>query len=126
MFASRLQSSRAAAVLLSLSIVWVFAACVLICGWESAAECVEPHLASTAGVTETTDAPACEGCPDASFLKTMTAGRVTLAPESRAVSALPGSLISITSSAAAVTFAPPDGGQLLPPPSPGLLPPLRI
>ena len=113
-------------MLLSLSIVWVFAACVLICGWERAAECGEPHLAATAGVNETTDEPACEGCPDASFLKATTAGRLTFAPESRAVSDLPASLMSITSSATAVTVTLPDGGQLLPAPPPGLLRPLRI
>lgn len=115
-----------AAVLLSVSIVWVFAACVLICGWESAAECGEPHHASTAGVNEPADAPACEGCPDAAFLKVTTGGRVTFAPEPQAVSGLPASFISVTSSAAAVTFTPSDGEQFLPTPSPRLLPPLRI
>lgn len=116
-----------AAVLLSVSFVWVFAACVLICGWESAAECGEPHHASTAGVNEPADTPACEGCPDAAFLKATTGGRVTFAPESQAVSALPASFVSVTSSAAAaVTFIPPGGEQFLPTPSLSLLPPLRI
>lgn len=126
MFTSRLPSTRAAAVLLSVSIVWVFAACVVICGWERAAESGEPHLASTVGVDEPTDAPACEGCPDAAFLKATTGGRVTFTPESRAVSVLPDSLVSVTSSAAVVTFTPADGRHLLPAPPPGLLPTLRI
>lgn len=122
----RLQSTRAVAVLLSVSVLWVFAACVLICGWESAAEYGDPHVASTAGETATNGAPACEGCPDASFLKAANTPHVTFAPDAQTVSSLPASIMSVTCSTAAVTLTSAHGKLFSPDPSPRLLPILRI
>ena len=84
MLTPRLHLNRTVAVLLPASLLWVFAACVSICGWESAQSRPRPAPASAA--TEAEGAPCCEGCPcpDASFLRATTAERAALKHDLRA------------------------------------------
>lgn len=116
---------RTVAALLPLSIMWVFAACVLICGMEHAAAHGEPHPAPAFEVKETADTPASEGCPDASLLKAASASRVTLRTELQAASGLVAAP-SMKTSSAAVTRVSARRRPFQPDPPLDLLPALRI
>jgi hypothetical protein len=126
MFHRHIRLTRAVAALLPGSLLWVFASCVLICGWENAVSHGEPYFAPTVEITETTDAPACEDCPDASLLKATTTGRVSFALEPHPVGGLPSSILSVTSPTDAFTFAPDYSRRFSPAPPLKLLPALRI
>lgn len=120
------RTKRVVAALLPAALLWVFAACLLICGWENAAADGDPHSAVTLGAAATPEAPACEGCPDASFLKAATAERRTFRPESQAVRGLPASTRPAAPPAAALNFLPAHHRRLLPDTPLELRPALRI
>ena len=126
MLTPRSNLKRAVAVLLPTSLLWVFAACVSICGWESAAAHDQPHFASAVEVTETENAPDCEVCPDASFLKATTSVRLTFEPELQAARGVSSSILSVASSADGVTLSTTYRQPFLADPLLQLLPTLRI
>lgn len=117
---------RTVAVLLPMSILWVFAACVLICGWEHAAAHGETALTPADQVTETADSPDSEGCPDAAFLKAATTARMNLRPASHVVSGLPASTFDAVSRADDAPSVSPYRRRLPTDPPLRLLPTLRI
>jgi hypothetical protein len=126
MLTSRINLRRAVAALLPVSLLWVFAACVLICGWESSAAQGRAGFASTVEVNELRNASGGEDCPEASFLKATTPERATFRPDLQAVSDLPASILSVTSAADAFTFVPLYRRRLNPVPPLELLSALRI
>lgn len=103
MVTPRIRLERVVAVLLPAPLLWVFAACVLICGWESAASYDRPDFAATAEVAQVAGVSGCEDCPDASFLKATTTERVTFKSDSQAASDITTSVLSATPSADGVT-----------------------
>jgi hypothetical protein len=125
MFTARIQLKRTVAALLPLSLLWVFAACILICGLESAAHS-QPSFVSTVEVTGTTNATECEGCPDASLLKAKSPERTTFKPILQAVTSISASILSADSSADVFTPALLHGPQFQSDPPLHLLPTLRI
>ncbi len=126
MLAPRLHLNRTVAVLLPASLLWVFAACVSICGWESAES--RPRFTSTAAPTEVEGAPCCEGCPcpDASFLRATTAERATLRHDLQAAGDALTPVLPVASTFDAVTIAPAHRPQFLADPPFEPLPTLRI
>lgn len=126
MFIPPTQLKRAVAALLPVSLLWVFAACVSACGWESAASSGRPDLASNVEVAEVREAAGCDDCPDASLLKATTPERTTFKPDLQAVSSVTALIFPATSPADGGTFAFPHGQRFLPDPPLELLPTLRI
>jgi hypothetical protein len=126
MLTPRIHFKRAVAALLPLSLLWVFAACISICAWESSAAAGRPDAASTVAVTLAKDAAGCEDCPEASFLKATTPERTTFKHGLRAASDAPASSLSVTAATVAVTLFPPYRRQLLPDLPLKRLPALRI
>jgi hypothetical protein len=120
------QLKRVVAALLPVSILWVFAACVLICGWERAEAQRQSVVASTVEVTETANATRCEGCPDASLLKATSPARPTFMPGLVAVSGVPASILAAATSPDALTSAFSHSHRFRPGPPLNLLPTLRI
>ena len=78
---SRFTLRRLTAAVLPLSFLWLCVVCAFICAEETAAAAGNPFLSSFER-TEAGRAPACEGCPFATFPK-------TTAPERTAVDAGP-------------------------------------
>ncbi|MET0646134.1 MAG: hypothetical protein ABW208_05890 [Pyrinomonadaceae bacterium] len=126
MLTPRLRLNRAVAALLPASLMWVFAACVSICGWESAES--RPRFASAAAATEVKGAPCCEGCPcpDASFLRATTAERATFKHDLQTAGDVATSVLPVASTFDAVTSVPAHRRQFLAGPPLELLPTLRI
>lgn len=123
----RTQLRQAAAALMPLCLLWVFAACVLICGREAEAAHHGPAaVRSTFEMAGTQHAPDCEGCPVASFLTATTPGRSALRPKSQATDRVPTSSLSPVSSVDGVGPVSPSRRSFLKAPPPKLLPTLRI
>ena len=120
------QLKRVVAALLPVSILWVFAACILICGWERAEARRPSDVASTVEVTETANATQCEGCPDASLLKATSPARPTSRPDLEAASSVPASILAAATSPDAFTSAFSHSHRFRPDPPLNLLPTLRI
>lgn len=123
--APRIQLKRAVAALLPVALLWVFAACMLICGAERAAH-GRPDVVPTVEATVTANAAECEGCPDASLLKATAPERVTFKPGLQALSSAPAFILPAAPSAAAAASAFSHRRQFLPDPPLELLPALRI
>jgi hypothetical protein len=117
---------QAAAALMPLCLLWVFAACVLICGREADEAHGAAATHSTFEMAGTEDAPDCEGCPVASFLTATTPGRSALRPKSQSAERIPASSLSFISSVDGVEPVSPSRRQFLKAPPPKLLPTLRI
>jgi hypothetical protein len=94
------------AALLPMSILWVFAACVSICGRESAAAQGQNVFTATVEVNEVNDVSECEGCPDASLLKATATERTTFKPDQHVLSGVPASIFTVASKADARAFTP--------------------
>ena len=126
MLTPRLHLARTIAVLLPASLLWVFAACVSICGWESAES--RPRLAPAFAATEVGGAPCCEGCPcpDASFLRATTAERATLKHDLQAAGDALTPALPFASAFDAATPAPARRTRFLADPPLEPLPTLRI
>ena len=126
MLAPRLHLKRTVAVLLPASLLWVFAACVSICGWESAES--RPRLAPASAATEVEGGPCCEGCPcpDASFLRATTAERATLKHGLQAAGDALTPALAVASTCDAATLAPARRPPFLAAPPLEPLPTLRI
>jgi hypothetical protein len=126
MLTPRLRLNRTVAVLLPASLLWVFAACVSICGWESAESW--PRFTPTVAATEVEGSPCCEGCPcpDASFLRATTAERATFKHDLQAAGDALTSVLTVASAFDAVTRAPAHRPQFLADPPLEPLPTLRI
>lgn len=125
MFTPQIHLKRAVVALSALSLLWVFAACILICGLESAAHS-RPGFVSTFEVTGTTNATECEGCPDASLLKATSPERTTFKHDLQVVSNVPSSIFSAVASPDVFTPALLHGRQSQTDPPLALLPTLRI
>jgi hypothetical protein len=126
MLTPRLSLNRAAAALLPASLMWVFAACVSICGWEGAES--RPRLAGTVAAAEVEGAPCCEDCPcpDASFLRATTAERATFKHDPQAAGDFTTPALSVASTSDAATPAPSNRPRFLDDPPLAPLPTLRI
>lgn len=126
MLAPRPHLKRTIAVLLPASLLWVFAACVSICGWESAE--IRPRLAPARAATEVEGAPCCEGCPcpDASFLRATTAERATLKHDVQAAGDALTPAPPVASTFEAATLAPAHRTRFSADPPLEPLPTLRI
>jgi hypothetical protein len=122
----RNQLRQAAAALMPLCLLWVFAACVLICGREANEAHGVAAACSTFGRVGTEDAPDCEGCPVASYLTATTPGGSALRPKSQAAECVPASSLSLIASVDGVEPVSPSRRQFLKVPPPKLLPTLRI
>lgn len=126
MFNQRTQLKRAVAVLMPLSLLWLFVACVLICGQESAETLDQPFILSSVEITEIEDVPHCEGCPFASFPIATNAERETLKLNLATLSVVPTSILSVASFANRITFASLQRQSFFTEPPLELLPALRI
>ena len=113
-------------MLLPLSLLWVFAACVSTCGWEIAASNGQPDSAAVVEVPQVGEAAGCEGCPDASLLKATAPERTTFKPDLRAAGNAAALILPAIPSTEAGISASPHPQQFLPDPPLKLLPTLRI
>jgi hypothetical protein len=74
----RFRLKRLMAMLLPISFLWLFVACVTICGREGTQETHEPSIISSAcEITEITETPDCQDCPLTSFPRATAPERVT-------------------------------------------------
>lgn len=121
---SRFTLRRMIAALLPLTFLWLCAACAIICGQETA-DGADPLTLSSVERTEAKCAPACEGCPFASFPKATSPQHAAFDAGSQATPAgVPPTPPAYSPTAAA--FVRPRG-QTPPAASPlQLLPTLRI
>ena len=126
MSSPRTQLRRAAAALLPVSLLWVFAACVSTCGWELAASAGQPAFAAAAEAIQVREAAHCEDCPDASLLKAATPERSAFKPDPQAASGAAAVHLPAAPAADAGASASPRRRLFLPDPPLGLLPTLRI
>ncbi|HEX8352096.1 MAG TPA: hypothetical protein VF611_04330 [Pyrinomonadaceae bacterium] len=126
MFTPRIELKRVVAALLPVSLLWVFAACVSICGWEGAEAQGRPDFAPTVEATEMRDAPDCEDCPDASFLKAATPERATLKVTLQAAADISASTVSGQAFADGIILISPYRQFSFADPPLRLLPALRI
>lgn len=69
MQATRSKLRRLTATLLPAALLWLWAACAVICGQESVRAASASTPTTAAGVAEVKGAQSCEGCPFASFPK---------------------------------------------------------
>ena len=126
MLTPRLSLNRAVAALLPASLMWVFAACVSICGWESAES--RPRLVAAAAAAGVEGAPCCEDCPcpDASFLRATTAERATFKRDLQAAGDVATPALTVASTFDAATPVPSNRLRFLDDPPLAPLPTLRI
>lgn len=86
MMASRFTLRRMTATLLPLTFLWLCVACAFICGRETAASSGHA-VPSSVERTEAKGAPACDGCPFASFPKATAPERAAFDAGSQAMPA---------------------------------------
>jgi hypothetical protein len=107
MHSQRTHLKRAVAALMPLCLLWLFAACILICGLESAERHGQSIRLSTVEIVGIKNAPTCEGCPLASLPKATIQERATFKPDLRTIDGAAASILSVNTPVCVAAFVSP-------------------